>query len=283
MGMMSKRNFTLIELLVVIAIIAILAAILLPALQSARERAKSSGCVSNLKQCGIVSQQYMNDHRNWWPNGGRNVKFGGTVNGQYVQMNCYPYNFYKGKYISFAVLDRLNPEPGEFACPSMTLKRNVAATEFPQTYGTQYNHNATGSDKWTSNDNKGQGYNVMLPGWSNGFKSYTAGKANNATPDTTSVGPSSRVLLCDGVSSDGKMQAAGFAYDAKATDFANPYFLHTGKINSMTLDGHVATADEGSFFNDYYFPFFGRTEPRSYRACGYYAEGPEYLVNDSTK
>lgn len=54
----SMHSFTLIELLVVIAIIAILASILMPALSAARSRARSAACSSNLKQLGVMQQQY---------------------------------------------------------------------------------------------------------------------------------------------------------------------------------------------------------------------------------
>jgi prepilin-type N-terminal cleavage/methylation domain-containing protein len=215
-----KKTFTLIELLVVIAIIAILAGMLLPALNSAREKGRSAVCQSNLKQIGVLTSLYSNDFDD------------------YILPHCMQYLMNDGKSYKEVTKWHAKEEAGRYH----HILRDNGYVNWDERGNAKYFF-CPSAQKTSGEDDIHHIANGRVYGISVGMIFKTAALSRKQAKLGQIANPSIKHYAMDSCSSSYTSDWVTVSLSCKPTDGGIAYARHRGYCNILNLAGGV-TAKE---------------------------------------
>ena len=215
-GKRIRTQFTLIELLVVIAIIAILASMMLPALNNAREVARSATCQSNLKNIGLALSGYTSDYDGIFPPSLWGSSTWGNWKYDWMQM-VGPYS-------------GVNLGTGQNGWSSVPKKSIFFCSSRESTH-----KGSSISGAFVS-----YGYNAFSLGWDN-YKVYTAYGKSTSCPKKISGIKNPSIHMSHTESRQDTTPGSYGNFEARYID--KVCFPHNKRANTLYIDGHVASED----------------------------------------
>lgn len=211
-----KNIFTLIELLITIAIIAILASILLPALNAARDKAGATTCMNILNSLGKFALFYQDDYDGWIPA----INSAGDLSDLRWVYQLRPYAKLEPGHIDYW--------SNGFICPKATLARTTPSASYPDCSMLGYSYGINREGLPSSVEHRNGAYR--------GIRNTQVNR------------PSSKLMLADGTDWMVCYERANKAiyYDVYGEAYASSYnnmpaYRHGERLNAIFFDGHVAS------------------------------------------